>query len=182
MTAAQQQRVPLKDQLFTRAKVELIAGEIEREHPAVPAAEFVSSVVPRFPELELKARISWITTCLEELLPRDFRPAVDVLLRSLPRPVDPTRSLGDFRRLHLRRLRRLRRIRRLPWLHCREPRILAGHASPNHHAALGRVRDPATARRRPRSGAGTLLVWTDDEHYHVRRLCSEGTGPGPALC
>jgi hypothetical protein len=48
VTAAQQ-RVLLKDQLLTRAKVELIAGQIEQVHPGFPAEEFDPSVVARFP-------------------------------------------------------------------------------------------------------------------------------------
>ena len=90
------QRVPLKDQLFSREKVERIAGEIERVHPPFRADEFVRAVVARFPELELKARIDWIATCLEVHLPSDFRRAVGVLVRSLPAPLDPSLSDGDF--------------------------------------------------------------------------------------
>jgi 3-methyladenine DNA glycosylase AlkC len=106
------QRVPLKDQLLTGEKVELIAREIEHVHPAFRADEFVAGVIARFPELELKARIEWIATWLEGFLPRDFRRAAGILLCSLPDQV-----------------------------------------------------------------LGTLLIWTEDEHYHVRRLCSEGTRP-----
>jgi 3-methyladenine DNA glycosylase AlkC len=29
----------------------------------------------------------------------------------------------------------------------------------------------------PEETLRTLLAWADDEHYHVRRLCSEGTRP-----
>lgn len=86
-------RLPLKDQLFTREKVELIAGEIKHVDSAFKADEFVTMVVARFPELELKARIAWITTCLEGHLPRNFRKAASAPVRSLP---DPALSDGDF--------------------------------------------------------------------------------------
>lgn len=89
-------RLPLKDQLFTREKVELIAGEIKHVDSAFKADEFVTMVVARFPELELKARIAWITTCLERHLPRNFRKAASALVRSLPAPADPALSDGDF--------------------------------------------------------------------------------------
>jgi 3-methyladenine DNA glycosylase AlkC len=174
VTAAQQQRVPLKDQLFTRAKVELIAGQIEQVHPAFPAAVFVTTVVARFPELELKARISWIADCLGERLPTDFRPAVDVLLRSLPRPVDPTRSDGDFG----------------DFIYAAYAEYVARHCCTAEDldyslAALREIttRFSAEYAIRPLLDAfpdqvlETLLVWTGDEHYHVRRLCSEGTRP-----
>jgi hypothetical protein len=58
-------------------------------HPAFRPDEFFGAVVARFPELELKARIDWIATCLQEHLPPDFRRAVGVLVRSLPAPGRP---------------------------------------------------------------------------------------------
>ena len=48
------QRIPLKDQLFTGEKIELITGEIQRVHPVFRTDEFFGAVVARFPELELK--------------------------------------------------------------------------------------------------------------------------------
>lgn len=80
----------------TGEKVELIAGEIERMDSTFQRDGFVAAVVARFLELELKARIDWIATCLERHLPQDFRRAADVLLRSLPAPADPALSDGDF--------------------------------------------------------------------------------------
>ena len=133
-------RVPIKDQLFTREKIELITGEIERLHSAFRADEFFGAIVARFPELELKARIDWIATCLQEHLPPNFRRGVGVLVGSLPAPVDPTRSDGDFGDFVYAPQRRVRRPARL---HRRGPRVLAIRAPQDHHAVLRQVRDSA---------------------------------------
>jgi 3-methyladenine DNA glycosylase AlkC len=164
-------RILLKDQLFSREKVKLIAGEIEHVHPGFPAEEFVTKVVARLPELELKARICWIATYLAELLPRDFRRAVNVLLHSLPAPVDPTRSGGDF-------------------IYAPYAEYVARHGCTADDlefslAALHEIttRFSAEFAIRPFLEAfpdqvlSRLLVWAGDQHYHVRRLCSEGTRP-----
>jgi 3-methyladenine DNA glycosylase AlkC len=172
VTAAQ--RIPLKDQLFTREKVELIAGEIERVHPAFRAGEFVAAVVARIPELELKARIDWITTCLEGHLPPDFRRAVGVLVGSLPAPVDPAHSDGDFG----------------DFIYAPYAEYVARHGctADDLEFSLAALREITTRFSAefairpflnlfPNQVLATLQVWTEDQHYHVRRLCSEGTRP-----
>ena len=168
------QRIPLKDQLFTREKIELITGEIQRVHPGFGAEEFFGAVVERFPELELKARIDWIATCLEEHLPADFRRAVGVLVRSLPAPVDPTRSDGDFGE----------------FIYASYAEYVARHGctAEDLEFSLSALRE-ITMRFSaefairpflnlfPDQVLAILQIWTEDEHYHVRRLCSEGTRP-----
>ncbi|MFE5549798.1 hypothetical protein ACFQ71_39265 [Streptomyces sp. NPDC056534] len=168
MTAA---RLPLKDQLFTREKVELIAGEIKHVDSAFKADEFVTMVVARFPELELKARIAWIATCLERHLPRDFREAAGVLVRSLPAPADPAFSDGDF-------------------IYAPYAEYVAQHGctAEDLESSLAKLREITTRFSAefairpfldafPDQVLSTLLAWSEDQHYHVRRLCSEGTRP-----
>jgi 3-methyladenine DNA glycosylase AlkC len=172
VTAAQ--RIPLKDQLFTREKVGLIASEIERVYPAFRADEFVAAVVARFPELELKARIDWIATCLEGHLPTDLRRAVGVLVRSLPAPVDPTLSDGDFG----------------DFIYAPYATYVARHGctAADLEFSMAALREITTRFSAefairpflnlfPGLVLATLQIWTEDEHYHVRRLCSEGTRP-----
>ncbi len=89
-------RLPLKDQLFNRAKVAALAAELASVQAEFRADDFVHAVVARFPDLALKERIAWIAECLARHLPGDYRPAVGVILRSLPAPSDPARSDGDF--------------------------------------------------------------------------------------
>lgn len=171
MTAA---RIPFKDQFFTREKVELIAGEITHVDSAFGADEFVAMVVARFPELELKARIAWITTCLDRHLPRDFREAVSILVRSLPAPVNPALSDGDFG----------------DFIYAPYAEYVARHGctAEDLEFSLAMLRDITTRFSAefairpfldafPDQVLTTLLAWTEDQHYHVRRLCSEGTRP-----
>jgi len=172
VTAAQ--RIPLKDQLFTREKVELIASEIERAHPAFRADEFLTAVVARFPQLELKARIDWIATCLEWHLPRDLRRAVGVLVRSLAAPADPNLSDGDFG----------------DFIYAPYAEYVARHGctAEDLDFSLAALREITTRFSAefgirpfldlfPGRVLATLQVWTEDTHYHLRRLCSEGTRP-----
>jgi 3-methyladenine DNA glycosylase AlkC len=168
------QRTPLKDRLFTHEKVELIAGGIKGVHPAFPADEFVAAALARLPELELKARVDWIATCLEGHLPRDFRRAAGVLLRSLPAPVDPTLSDGDFG----------------DFIYAPYAEYVARYGCTDGRlefslAALREIttRFSAEFAIRPFLDAfpdhtlAALITWTHADHYHVRRLCSEGTRP-----
>ena len=90
------EKVLLKDILFNKTKVEQIAGEIHRVHPSFKKSGFVVDVVNRFPELELKARISWITECLKKYLPGDYKRAVNILLIALPAPNNPDLTDNDF--------------------------------------------------------------------------------------
>ncbi|MDC2952644.1 hypothetical protein, partial [Streptomyces heilongjiangensis] len=167
-------RLALKDQLFTREKVERVADEIARAHPGFAAAAFATAVLARFPHLELKARISWMATCLADHLPDDFRTAGGILIRSLPAPVDPALSDGDFG----------------DFIYAPHAEYLARHGCTSEDLAFSlaglreiTTRFSAEFAIRPLLDAfpervlGTLREWTDDEHYHVRRLCSEGTRP-----
>lgn len=167
-------RFLLKDQLFNRDKLSALASEIERVHPEFRGPEFVAEAGDGLPELELKERISWISACLEKYLPKDFREAVSVILRSLPAPNDPALSDGDFGDF-----------------------IYAPYA--DYVARRGCVRGDLdfslVALRQitmrfsvedairtfintfPDETLHTLESWASDSHYHVRRLCSEGTRP-----
>ncbi|WP_223165335.1 hypothetical protein [Lentzea indica] len=167
-------RIALKDQFFTREKVELIGGEIERVDSAFRRDEFVAVVVARFPELELKARIDWIAMRLERHLPHDFRRAADVLVRSLPAPADPALSDGDFGDFIYAPYaeyvaRRGRTVEDLDFS------LTALREITTRFSAEFAIRPFLDAF--PDQVLATLLVWTKDEHYHVRRLCSEGTRP-----
>jgi hypothetical protein len=51
----------LKDQLFNQAKVKQIADEIQRVYPQFDKNSFAERIAERFPHLELKERIAWIS-------------------------------------------------------------------------------------------------------------------------
>lgn len=164
----------LKDFLFNQAKVEKIAGEIRSVHPSFKAKAFVSDTIAKFPELELKGRISWISTCLKKHLPGNYREAVEVLLKALPPPNDPKLSDDDFG----------------DFIYAAYLEYVAKYGCTKEHLsfslkALREMTKRFSAEDAiryfinafPTETLKVLSSWTKDSHYHVRRLCSEGTRP-----
>lgn len=168
------EKVLLKDLLFNRAKVEKIATEIAQVYPAFDQGGFVEAVTARFPDLELKARIAWIAACLQSHLPTDYRAAVAILLKALPAPNNPDLADDDFG----------------DFIYAPYADYVAkyGCTAEDLHLSLNALyeitqRFSAEDAIRyfinafPAETLAELLRWTTDSHYHVRRLCSEGTRP-----
>ena len=86
----------LKDQLFNEQSVRGLSGQLKTVDPAFQARKFERTVLSRFPELELKQRIHWMVSSLEEFLPDDFQKSREILLQALPAPLDPNRTDDDF--------------------------------------------------------------------------------------
>jgi 3-methyladenine DNA glycosylase AlkC len=168
------EKVLLKDILFNRTKVEQIAGEIQSVYPSFKKNEFVDDVVNKFPALELKARISWIAECLKKYLPGDFKRASGILIKSLPASNNPELSDGDFG----------------DFIYAPYSEYIAKYGCTKEHLkisleALYEITQRFSAEDAiryfinayPKETLKELLLWTKDPHYHVRRLCSEGTRP-----
>lgn len=168
------EKVLLKDILFNKAKVEQIAGEVHRVYPSFKRNEFVRDVVAKFPELELKARISWIAECLKEYLPRNYGRAVGILVEALPESNNPALSDNDFG----------------DFIYAPYAEYVAKNGCTKEHLRLSfdalyemTQRFSAEDAIRyfintfPKETVKELLRWSKDAHYHVRRLCSEGTRP-----
>ncbi|HLO99334.1 MAG TPA: DNA alkylation repair protein [Fimbriimonas sp.] len=164
----------LKDQLFNVVKVRGLAAEIEAAHPEFDADGFVQDCVARFPELELKARVTWMSECLRNHLPPDYRTAVGVILAALPAPNDPTLSDNDFG----------------DFIHAPYPEFVALYGATEQDVdfsleALRQITMRFSAEyairtfinKFPDLAMDALLRWSKDDHYHVRRLASEGTRP-----
>ena len=167
-------KIFLKDILFNKIKVEQIAGEIYHVHPSFKKNEFVNEVVNKFPALELKARITWIAECLKKYLPGDYKSAVGILNKALPAPNNPELSDGDFG----------------DFIYAPYTEYVAKNGCTKGHlktslAALYEMTQRFSAEDSiryfinafPNKTLKELLLWTKDPHYHVRRLCSEGTRP-----
>ncbi len=168
------QAVLLKDLLFNKTKVEQIAAELHGAHRSFHAETFVRDAIKKFPELELKARIAWIAECLRLHLPSNYRQAVHILLRSLPAPNDPTLSDNDFG----------------DFIYASYAEYVArnGCSKRDLRVSLHALRE-LTMRFSvedaircfinafPDETLRVLSKWSRDRHYHVRRLCSEGTRP-----
>jgi len=168
------EKVLLKELLFNSAKVERLAGEIQRVYSTFVREEFLRSVLGKFPELELKARITWIAACLKQYLPSDYKEALDIILRTLPAPNDPSLSDDDFG----------------DFIYAPYAEYVAKNGCTAEYLALSLAALHAITQRFsvedairtflnafPKETLVELLKWTQDSHYHVRRLCSEGTRP-----
>lgn len=164
----------LKDQLFNQQKVAQIAGEIHGVYAAFAQDAFVRTVVERFPELELKARIAWIAACLKQHLPPDYQSAVTILLQALPVPNNPELADDDFG----------------DFIYAPYTDYVAKYGCTAEHLdfSLGALREMTMRfsaedairyfiNAFPQETLQQLLHWSTDAHYHVRRLCSEGTRP-----
>jgi 3-methyladenine DNA glycosylase AlkC len=168
------EKFSLKDFLFNWDKLTKIALEIQNVYPEFKADEFVENTTAKFPELELKQRISWIREQLKKYLPADYRTAVQVLVKSLPPPNDITKSDNDFGDFIY-----------APY------NDFVSHYGRNKKdltfslEAINEITQRFSAEDAiryfindyPKETLATLLKWSTDPHYHVRRLASEGTRP-----
>ena len=168
------QKVLLKDILFNQTKIEQIANEIYLVHPSFKMADFIRDVVVAFPELELKERISWISECLNKYLPSDYRHTVSILVRALPPPNNPTLTDNDFG----------------DFIYAPYAEYIAKNGCTREYLqisfkALYEITQRFSVENAiryfinayPEEALHELSKWATDSHYHVRRLCSEGTRP-----
>ncbi len=168
------EKVLLKDLLFNQSKVEQIAGEIRRVYSSFNTDEFVRNVVAKFPELELKARITWIADRFRQFLPDDYEQAVRLMLRALPPPNNPELSDDDFG----------------DFIYAAYGEYVARYGCTEKHLhfsleALREITQRFSAEDAiryflnafPQETLKALLNWSKASHYHVRRLASEGTRP-----
>lgn len=164
----------LRDQLFNQAKVKQIADEIQRLYPQFDKNGFAERIVERFPHLELKERIAWISENLRAFLPTEYREATSILLASLPPPNDNTKTDNDFG----------------DSIYAPYAAFVAsnGVTKKDLYFSLAALKEitmrfsAEDAIRRfinafPRETMRELQKWSNDSHYHVRRLTSEGTRP-----
>jgi 3-methyladenine DNA glycosylase AlkC len=164
----------LKDHLFNKGKVQKIAAEIAAVYPAFAEKVFVQEVVGKFPELELKARITWIAACLKKYLPVEYKKAVQVLMRALPKPNNPELSDDDFG----------------DFIYAPYGEFIAKYGCTKEYLnislkALYEITQRFSMEDAiryfinafPKETLSVLHAWCADDHYHVRRLCSEGTRP-----
>ena len=168
----QAQGFSLKDELFNADTI----GDLAREHAVLPGfdpARFRDKAVAGLQDRGLLQRLDWLADCLEEQLPADFPAMAEALEAAMPPVLSPDRTDDDFGR----------------FIHA-VPGILAVRHGLEHHRdrALDLL-EAATQRfsmefyirpflnRWPEDTLRRLWDWTDHDHYHVRRLVSEGTRP-----
>ena len=169
----------LKDQLFNKPAVSGLAKRIKAVYPQFKEAQFVKHTVTKFPELELKQRLSWIRENLRTYLPDDYRKAVTILLNSLPEECDPHLSDDDFGE----------------FIYAPYGEFVAIYGCTKKELAfslnaLEQITTRFSAEEAiryfinafPEETMKRLHKWATHKHYHVRRLVSEGTRPKLPWC
>jgi 3-methyladenine DNA glycosylase AlkC len=168
------EKVYLKELLINKKKVERIAADIARVWSDFDQKNFVKEVVGKFPPLELKARIDWISQNLRKHLPQDFKEATNILLKAMPKENDPTltdNDFGDF--IHAP-------FTHFVALYGREKKLVKFALSSlkemtKRFSAEDSIRYFLNAF--PQETLAEIEKWAKDKNYHVRRLASEGTRP-----
>ena len=168
------EKFSLKDHLFNAPKVALLACSIKNVYLTFEDESFQREVLEAFPKLELKARIVHIRVCLKKYLPTDYREAVTVILKALPKPLDENLSDDDFG----------------DFIYAPYHDFVAHYGCTKEHLAFSLAALKEMTKRFsaedairyfinafPKETLKTLCDWTNDSNYHVRRLCSEGTRP-----
>lgn len=164
----------LKDHLFNAQKIHKIALEIHAVYSEFRTTEFEKQVVSRFPELELMERLYWVRECLRKYLPDEYRTAVQILLKSLPPPTNPSLSDDDFG----------------DFIYGPYGNFVAEYGATKKDVLLSlqALRQMTTRfsvefpirvflNTFPEETLSAFEEWVTDAHYHVRRLVSEGSRP-----
>ena len=169
-----EEKFSLKDHLFNAAKVSFLAQAIADVYAPFDKSSFEQAVLEAFPRLELKERIAHIRQCLRKYLPPDYNMAVEVILKALPAPLDENLTDNDFG----------------DFIYAPFNDFVAHYGCNPEHltfslAALKEITKRFSAEDAiryfinafPHQTMQTLLDWSKEGNYHVRRLCSEGTRP-----
>lgn len=174
MSIRAQPSFSLKDQLFNDVSVGKLSAGLRRADPMFKKKPFERDVLARFPELELKDRISWMVTTLASYLPADLSRAMEILEGALPRPLDPTKADDDFGEYI--------------WVVPGEYVARFGCTREHLAASLEFLRESTKRFSAENAIRPFLQAFPDetmafvhecaaDDNYHVRRLSSEGIRP-----
>jgi 3-methyladenine DNA glycosylase AlkC len=168
------EKFSLKDHLFNESKVTLLSNSIKNVYPKFNNIDFNSEVLSAFPNLELKQRIAHIRFCLQKYLPQNYVDAVNIILKSLPEPLDENNTDDDFG----------------DFIYAPYGDFVAQYGCSKINltfslAAIKEITKRFSAEyairyfinKYPTETITTLQKWSKDKNYHVRRLCSEGTRP-----
>lgn len=164
--------VPLKESAFTPERIFRLGSEICQVHQTFLADEFSDEVLSGIVDLELKARIEFVSDALKRYLPSDYKKAVEVLLAALPANDDAIDSdFGLF-------------------IYAPHSHFVAANGLKREHlqVSLGALEEftkwfSAEEALRHFLNAfenetmEAIKGWTSARDHRVRRLASEGTRP-----
>ena len=164
----------LKDELFNQRKVRKLAAELQAVWPEFDARGFEKAVLGKFSKQELMERVRGIRDELRNFLPKDYSRALSIILKALPKELDPKKTDNDFGDFIY-----------APYTYfvatygCSEKHVDRSLAAlremTKRFSAEGALRDFLNAF--PKETLVAVEGWSRDSNYHVRRLSSEGTRP-----
>ncbi|WP_373635542.1 hypothetical protein [Yoonia sp. SS1-5] len=166
------EKFSLKDDLFNADTIGRLAGHFEAAG-VFDAAPFVADVMAALAPLELKARINLIAEVLGRYLPDDFTAAAAAIEGALPPPLDPTRTDDDFGHFIYAPLGVFVEAHGLE--HHRDRSLDLLEALTQRFSMEFSIR--AFLNRWQGETLERMQDWLAHDHYHVRRLVSEGTRP-----
>lgn len=166
------EKFSLKDELFNAETVGYLAGVFGAADVRFDTAGFQRDIMETMLSLELKDRISLITDVLAVHLPDDFTEAAERIHAALPPPLDPTKTDNDFGRFIFAPLGEFA-VRH--GLEHRETSMRLLLALTQRFSMEFAIRH--FINRWPQETFADLEQWVVHDHYHVRRLVSEGTRP-----
>lgn len=73
----------LKDDLFNKETVTYLCSLVKEVYPFFQSDDYIRESLEHFPQLELKERMTFMTSLLYSYLPKDFEEATGLLLQSL---------------------------------------------------------------------------------------------------
>ncbi|WP_036566659.1 DNA alkylation repair protein [Nocardia sp. BMG51109] len=166
--------VPLKETAISPARVQVIAADLAAVYPGFDAGGFVSAVVAKLPQLELKARVAWVADKLAEYLPGDIERAIEVVVSALPAHDDANFRGPDFGLYTYAPYSDF-----VARYGCARPHLRTSLDAlaemTKHFTAEDALRYFLNAF--PDETLASVTAWSVDSDYHVRRLASEGTRP-----
>jgi 3-methyladenine DNA glycosylase AlkC len=168
------EKFSLKDHLFNKDSVTYLADLFVAVDPDFNKKKFVSEVVSKFPSLELKARIGWITEVLAKHLPSDPGAAMKLIVVALPPPLDPTKTDDDFGRFIFAPLGEY-----VVQYGCTKKYLKQSLATLKQITMRFSMEDAMRTflNNFPTETLAEYDKWVSDKNYHVRRLVSESTRP-----
>ena len=173
------ERFSLKDHLFNKKSVTYFADLFYTRDNSFPRNSFIKNILNQFPQLELKERIYCICRELELTLPHDYHKALNIVLRALPKELDPTKTDDDFGEYILAPFAEYvaRNGRKKDYL---QESLDALREMTKRFSAENAIRYFINAF--PKETLRFLKEGAQNENYHVRRLSSEGTRPRLPWC
>jgi 3-methyladenine DNA glycosylase AlkC len=148
-----------------------LAENISNATPTFSADEFKKLFAEQYLDLELMPRCHLVADCLYEVLPKDYLPALKIILRSLG-PVH--RSTTDFSDMSFLHLPFSLFVGKYGLEHFQES-MAAQHQITQRFTAEFSIR--AFIEHHPEKSFELFQRWIKDPSPHVRRLVSEGTRP-----